>query len=734
MGKGKGVKEYFDGYPKHVFFILGNEFCERFSFYGMKAILVIYMTRRLLIEDSQATAIYHAFNMLCYFTPIFGAILADGYLGKFKTILYISILYAIGNVVMAITALWTNIPGPMIGLVLIGIGTGGIKPCVSAFGGDQFRSDQVNQLTQFFSVFYFSINLGSLISMILTPILRGDVKCFGGDCYPLAFGVPAALMIVAIVLFVVGYRWYTNIPPSGNVMVDMMGAVGRALKNKCGGKFDKKDHWLDYAEDKYDHTFLNDVKAVFRVLLLFLPLPVFWALFDQQGSRWTLQAGTMNGDYGAFKLKPDQIQALNPVLVILLIPVFESVIFPLLTKCKIPHRPLQRMSMGMFLAALSFTITGFVQLGIDNAKPQPIPGGKAEMTFVNAHFNCKMEFRSPVYNGTLDVGQSHAISSIEKAQFNHTVKYGCEGQTKKTKAVQLKETRGNIFTVGQHGQDLQSVVHVQRPKAQEGRGKAAIRVINMVPNDKRIRIKFTIDTGATVEDIINSTYLSASKYVPGEPGRYTMKIRTQDTSADEAVKGSFEPKNGGVYLLVLQPDTSDQNKKMFTSHVLVEANSVAMIWQIPQYIIMTVGEILFSITGLSFAYEQSPASMKSVLQAAWLLTVAFGNAIVLIVAAAGSGGTGNQALEFFIFAIVMAVDLVIYIILGIRFKSYKSPLEDNKEDLSQAPNGVSATDGDLPYEMVDVANKDKIPGHEGLVNRVFDKSLENFDSREVCNL
>jgi MFS family permease len=88
----------------------------------------------------------------------------------------------------------------LLGLFIIGVGTGGIKPCVSAFGGEQFvRPQQDKQLEQFFSYFYISINAGSLLSTLLTPILREDIQCFGqSSCFPLAFGVPAILMIVAI--------------------------------------------------------------------------------------------------------------------------------------------------------------------------------------------------------------------------------------------------------------------------------------------------------------------------------------------------------------------------------------------------------------------------------------------------------------------------------------------------------------------------------------------------------
>lgn len=137
---------------------------------------------------------------------IFGGILSDVWLGKFRTIFILSIIYAIGCFVISISAvpsapiLMSPKAALIIGLLLVAIGSGGIKPCVSAFGGDQFKlPEQAAQLATFFSVFYFSINFGSLISTALTPVLRANVHCFGDDtCYSLAFGVPAVLMIVSV--------------------------------------------------------------------------------------------------------------------------------------------------------------------------------------------------------------------------------------------------------------------------------------------------------------------------------------------------------------------------------------------------------------------------------------------------------------------------------------------------------------------------------------------------------
>lgn len=161
------------------------------------------MTNKLHRSQDEATILYHAFMMLVYFMCIFGAILSDVWFGKFVTIVSLSIVYTIGGVILSLGAIPTlNISAEIsmyIGLLLIAIGSGGIKPCVSAFGGDQFKlPEQTAQMATYFSLFYFAINSGSLFSMFITPILRADVHCFGDpDCYSLAFGVPAILMIVS---------------------------------------------------------------------------------------------------------------------------------------------------------------------------------------------------------------------------------------------------------------------------------------------------------------------------------------------------------------------------------------------------------------------------------------------------------------------------------------------------------------------------------------------------------
>lgn len=161
------------------------------------------MTQKLEMDDDSATIIYHVFQMMVYFMCTIGAIISDIWLGKFKTIFFLSLIYASGSILISASAI-PNSPLPpqailYVGLLLIAFGSGGIKPCVSSFGAAQFKlPSQAAQLAAYFSMFYFTINTGSLVSMSLTPILREDVHCFGeNSCYSLAFGIPAVLMIIS---------------------------------------------------------------------------------------------------------------------------------------------------------------------------------------------------------------------------------------------------------------------------------------------------------------------------------------------------------------------------------------------------------------------------------------------------------------------------------------------------------------------------------------------------------
>ncbi|XP_025730472.1 solute carrier family 15 member 1 isoform X2 [Callorhinus ursinus] len=678
------------GYPVSIFFIVVNEFCERFSYYGMRALLILYFSRFLGWDDNLSTAIYHTFVALCYLTPILGALIADSWLGKFKTIVSLSIVYTIGQAVTAVSSitdltdfnhdgtpdnLSVHVALSMIGLALIALGTGGIKPCVSAFGGDQFEEGQEKQRNRFFSIFYLAINAGSLLSTIITPILRVQQCGIHSKqaCYPLAFGVPAALMAVSLIVFVVGSGMYKKFQPQGNVMAKVVKCIGFALKNRFRHRskaFPKREHWLDWAREKYDERLISQIKMVTRVMFLYIPLPMFWALFDQQGSRWTLQATTMSGKVGLIEIQPDQMQTVNAILIVIMVPIMDAVVYPLIAKCGFNFTSLKKMTVGMFLASMAFVVAAIVQVEIDKTLPVFPKQNEVQVKVLN------------IGNGNMTV--SFPGVEVIQPQMTQTNTFRTFGVDKLTSInisspgspvtpVTYNFEQGQRHTLLVWAPNYYRVVKDglnQKPE----KGENGIRFINSFDESFNI----TMDKKVYV----NVTSHNASEYQFFSSGIKHFEIHSTQQIPQICVNDfqSSRLEFGSAFTYVIgRQDTGCPELHVFED---ISPNTVNMALQIPQYFLLTCGEVVFSITGLEFSYSQAPSNMKSVLQAGWLLTVAVGNIIVLIIA--GAGQISEQWAEYILFAALLLVVCIIFAIMA-RFYTYINPAEieaqfDNEDE------------------------------------------------------
>ncbi|XP_025417485.1 peptide transporter family 1-like isoform X2 [Sipha flava] len=396
-------KIFGEKYPKSVWFIVLNEFCERFNYYGLRTVLMLYLTTVLKFNGDDSTIIYHSFVFLAYFMPLLGAIIADSYWGKFKTIVRLSMVYAVGNVVLTgasmadMFTLDVQKIIALLGLFLICVGTGGIKPCVLAFGGDQFQlPQQQTQFQHYVTHFMIAINVGALISSFLTPELRHSVHCFGrNSCFPLAFGVPAVLMFTAIAVFFAGKNMYVKKKPGHNVIVRTFGCLFYALKTKLKSTSScHHTHWLDHAKTAYTEDEISDTRAALNAITVFIGYPVFWALYEQQGSRWTLQAMLMNGrlNFLNWTIKPDQMQAVVPLFGLLFLFLFDMMLYPLLAKIGI-RKPLQKLTLSGCLAIVAFLFAALLQMNIFG-KSTIVPHGEGRINIYNG-FDCEVYVRSP---------------------------------------------------------------------------------------------------------------------------------------------------------------------------------------------------------------------------------------------------------------------------------------------------------------------------------------------------
>ncbi len=383
--------------PRQIAYIIGNEGCERFSFYGMRNILTVFLVTSLLqyLPEAEragtAKDVFHTFVIGVYFFPLLGGWLADRFLGKYHTIFWLSLVYCAGHLCLALFE--SNRMGFYAGLCLIALGSGGIKPCVAAFVGDQFDQTNKHRAKLVFDSFYWIINFGSFFASLLMPVF---LRKFGGA---VAFGIPGALMFIATVIFWLGRKRYILVPPAPpnphsflrvSLTALASGRIGRTLATVgvffavvafllvpsfgfvvsfCSAlvaliAFGGAGVWLqlDGARGHHPDESVEGVRAVLRVLVLFFLVTPFWSLFDQKASTWVLQADAMTKP-GWFQ--SSQMQALNPLLVMVLIPFNNLVLYPALKRLGFEMTALRRMTAGIAFSGLAWIVVGGMQVVLD---------------------------------------------------------------------------------------------------------------------------------------------------------------------------------------------------------------------------------------------------------------------------------------------------------------------------------------------------------------------------------
>jgi POT family proton-dependent oligopeptide transporter len=411
------AEETTTGYPKGIPYIVGNEAAERFSYYGMRSILQAYLTTMFVASAALSTD--QAGNLAqervslfmagVYAFPMLGAILADRLLGKYHTILWLSLFYCVGHATLAFAG--STQAGVYTGLAFIALGAGGIKPNVSANVGDQFTKANKHLVANIYQIFYFSINVGSFGSTLLIPYLNKHVG------HEIAFGLPGILMGIATLVFWLGRDRFIKIPPKPGGKLGALDALASALlfapfglffwfdvakwvdlvvAVACFGAFVAVFAWrqsleqdsgflatiyfclrnrkpgrpfFDAAREKWGDEAADGPPAVFRVISVFATVSIFWGLFDQHATSWIRQATSMNLRVAGITFDPSQTPTMNPIFVLALIPFLNAVVWPALAKRGIVLSAIRKMSIGMFLAVFGFVSVALIQRSIDHAPP-----------------------------------------------------------------------------------------------------------------------------------------------------------------------------------------------------------------------------------------------------------------------------------------------------------------------------------------------------------------------------
>ena len=615
-----------DRFPPGIPYIVGNEGAERFSFYGMQQLLYVYLCSLFVgfavnapeaqakLAEIHATQVTHLFIAGVYLFPMIGAILADRLLGKYRVILWVSLLYclghgtlalagragAAGNLNFATTAMYA-------GLIFISLGAGGIKPCVSANVGDQFTAKNAHLVTRVFQVFYFIINFGSFFAILLIPWLY---KNYGAEW---AFGVPGILMAVATVVFWTGRNKFVRVPP------------------RPGGRLGL----LDFLASSLLATPLLVLVAVGATVAEMI---VQAAMSDQPGAVATA-LGQIAAGYWPHALIAAGGFALGALLFVIRQQIQQDTgFFAVLLYCF--------RQRGTRLPGEDFWAPARTRFGEETADGPPA------VLRIAVVFSMVSVFWGLYYqNSSTWVEQAKAMNltltvpslvwefwawpgSIFGSLFGATWLFLWVANRPLPRRMTLAFLGLlGVWGLGVAGWQL---------------ARGGTETITMLPAQ--------ISAANSLFVMIVIPLLNLLVYRPlerrGRPFKPLHRIAV----------GLFLMSLAFVTVAVLQARIEVAGR-----------GEVHVLWQIIPYFILTTSEVLVSVTGLEFAYTQAPRAMKSTIMGFWLLTFSFGNVLVAFLAPLQSL---SLATFFWLFAGINAVAAVVFVILAARYRG-KTYLQQN---------------------------------------------------------
>ncbi|KAF9107066.1 peptide transporter ptr2 [Mortierella sp. AM989] len=361
--------------PIAAWLIIVTELCERFAYYGASLLFQRYMLEYLRLGKGSATAISRGFNFFSYITTIFGAIVADKWLGKFKTVLIFAVVYTIGLILLTVSSLDSlkdtlSLPGFIVALYcLISWGTGGIKSNVSAFAAEQVPVDDylhpkkagftINHsitIERIFRYFYMAINVGGLLGQGITPPVSRR-------SWSLAFMIPAIVFVVGIIVFALGKRTYYDRPPSGTILGKTIRCIIYAFRHR--NKRAPGTHWIQGGSVasqgitlEWDEKFLESLEKTYHSCKVFMIYPLYWALYNNMSDNFINMGVNMRRpDW----LEPEMLSFVNSAVIVIFIPILDMFIFPLLRKAGFRLGPINRIIIGFSIVTFCFVYVTVLQ-------------------------------------------------------------------------------------------------------------------------------------------------------------------------------------------------------------------------------------------------------------------------------------------------------------------------------------------------------------------------------------
>ena len=619
--------------PAGVGSLLGHEAADRFSFSGVKGILTILLVAHLTsaagapqhLTAGEAKTAYHFFLAGAYFFPLLGSLLADILWGKFRTILYLSLGYCVGLACLAWSGsgLGLALVEPrwwlVVGLIFVAVGAGAVKPSVSTFIGDQFGEEKQPLLAKVRHGSFFALNVAAAASYLLTPWL---LERYGPW---LAFGVPGLLTGIAVFVFWKGRGKFVRVPPTGfqSFRTETLGPEG-----------------------------LTALKKVIPLFLMFLP--VYWCVFDQTGSAWVLQATRMDRKFLGVEWFESQVQAVNPVLLLVLVPLFAYVVYPVAGRL-VKVTPLRKIGVGLFLAVAAFGVAGWIETQSQGGSILEC-SSQADRSEWQADHLIDGDAENTTWVSDVDP-QVRGGENESAPLFPQAIIF------------QLRESRPwtieglRIHPANNLGRFLMQKREVVSAATARRLAEADVDTCN----PKTIRVSVA-DTPNPTRGWRRVGTISLARSIEV----HQAEIRPIEAKYVqlEIVENWGGPFVGLAEVEILArgelPADSSSELADFWPNVAVAGTRPNIAWQVFAYVLLTVAEVLVSIVALELAYSQTPPTMKSLVLAIFFLGASLGNLFTAVVNSFIQNEDGTSKLPgasyYWFFALLMLVTATLYLV------------------------------------------------------------------------
>ncbi|XP_072475465.1 solute carrier family 15 member 2-like isoform X2 [Notamacropus eugenii] len=623
------IKKIGNKCPASVIVLLIVKWLDSITFSGTHGFLVLYFLSKFIYFNNNEIYLHQVFTGLVIILTFVGATITDSWLGKFKFSMVLAIFF-------------------------LALATGIKTPSIFCLAGDQFPEYQVMERNKIFCFLYLSTVFEKFFANILIPLMMGN-SCAYKNCYLIYFSTSAGILTFNLGTFIYFRKLFFREHPKGSKLLKILKCILTAIKNHLrhySWKTPRRDHWLDWASEKFSENHLNEVKVFFRMLLFLLPFPFLWALAEKQTSEWILQSKKMNYSVNGYPVDNEDIQLFfNTALLISLI-VVEVVLIPLAEGLQIHFSLIKKMIIGMSFIYFSSLMTFLLELHIENS-PRMMPGSREsfvhilnvadtsfQVNFINGHF-----FYSKMAEAFEEVRNYERIYLDADQQYFHV--YINTETFFKGKKILLEEKMTYIVILSGR-RPVYSITMVKETTTKPDKGVANVRIMNLL--DKDVYIVMSADT------------YNLTKY-KGISSELTIRINRNINllcviEKKEHVLELGLLQFGSSYIVLLLKDTpvltTWKTKKL-------EIKPLSIEWQLPQFLIMEIGKYLVIFSGMEFFYYEAPKGMKVTMQALWTSTLSSSS---LILYSVNYTTSLPKWLEYFLLSTILLALIISCFIIG----------------------------------------------------------------------